>query len=144
VTRIDPGVVWLVAELRGHERQAAEELGQRKTRVEERKILDASPAARALELEKRGAGVRGVIDAQVPVPAAGQSAAVPPQGGLPGGRRGPPRIRYTCSSSRQGICWSRGRRQIRAGTSVQALNAAQIANRMTVTSLNRTSGYLGP
>jgi hypothetical protein len=28
VTRIDPGVVSLVAELRGHERQAAEELEQ--------------------------------------------------------------------------------------------------------------------
>ena len=45
VTRIDPGVVSLVAELRGHERQAAEELGQWKTRVEERKPLDASQAA---------------------------------------------------------------------------------------------------
>jgi hypothetical protein len=38
-------VLSLVAELRGHERQAAEELEQRKTRVEERKPLDASPAA---------------------------------------------------------------------------------------------------
>jgi hypothetical protein len=37
VTRIDPGVVSLVAELRGHKRQAAEELGQWKTRDEERK-----------------------------------------------------------------------------------------------------------
>jgi hypothetical protein len=36
VTRIDPGMVSLVAELRGHERQAAEELRQWKTRVEER------------------------------------------------------------------------------------------------------------
>jgi hypothetical protein len=44
VTRTDPGVVSLVA-VRGHERQAAEEL--------ERKALDASPAARALELEKQ-------------------------------------------------------------------------------------------
>ena len=46
VTRIDPGVASLVAELRGHERQAAEELEQRKTRVEEleRKVT---------ELEKR-------------------------------------------------------------------------------------------
>jgi hypothetical protein len=34
VTRIDPGVVSLVAELRGHERQAAEELGQWRTVVE--------------------------------------------------------------------------------------------------------------
>jgi hypothetical protein len=35
MTRIDPGVVLLVAELRGHERQAAGELEQWKTRVEE-------------------------------------------------------------------------------------------------------------
>jgi hypothetical protein len=35
VTRTAPGVVSLVAELRGHEREAAEELGQWKTRVEE-------------------------------------------------------------------------------------------------------------
>jgi hypothetical protein len=42
-----PGVVSLVGELRGHERQAAEESGQWTTRVEERKRLDASPAARA-------------------------------------------------------------------------------------------------
>jgi hypothetical protein len=39
VTRIDPGVVSLVAELRGHERQAAEKLGQRKTHHEERRGL---------------------------------------------------------------------------------------------------------
>jgi surface antigen len=45
VARIDSGVVSLVAELRGNARQTAEEL--------ERKALDASPAARALELEKR-------------------------------------------------------------------------------------------
>jgi len=36
VTRIDPVVVSLVAELRGHDRQAVEELGQWKTVVEER------------------------------------------------------------------------------------------------------------
>lgn len=41
VTRIDPGVVSLVAELRGHEKQAAEELGQWKTRVEKRTPRDA-------------------------------------------------------------------------------------------------------
>jgi hypothetical protein len=44
VTRIDPGVVSLLAELRGHERQAAEELEQWKTHVEEHKVIDASPA----------------------------------------------------------------------------------------------------
>jgi hypothetical protein len=51
VTRIDHGVVSQVAELRAHERQAAEESEQWKTRVEERKVIDASlvaikPAAR--------------------------------------------------------------------------------------------------
>jgi hypothetical protein len=51
VTRIDPGVVALVAELRGCERQAAEELGQGKAHHEERKLLDAtSPAAVTLAL----------------------------------------------------------------------------------------------
>jgi hypothetical protein len=45
MTRVDPGVVSLFAELRGHERQAAEEFGQRKTHHEERKVIDASPAA---------------------------------------------------------------------------------------------------
>jgi hypothetical protein len=45
VTRIDPGVVSLVAELRGHEHHAAEELEQWKTHHEERKVIDASPAA---------------------------------------------------------------------------------------------------
>ena len=44
VTRIDPGVVSLVAELSGHERQAAEELGQWKTHVEERRVIDPAPA----------------------------------------------------------------------------------------------------
>jgi hypothetical protein len=37
MARIDPGVASRVAELRGHERQAAEELGQWKTHHEERK-----------------------------------------------------------------------------------------------------------
>jgi hypothetical protein len=45
VTRFDPGVVLLFAELRGHERQGAEELGQWRTHHEERKLHDASPAA---------------------------------------------------------------------------------------------------
>ena len=49
VTRIAPGVVLLVAELRGHERHA-EELGQWKTGVEEPKPLDASPAAITLAM----------------------------------------------------------------------------------------------
>ena len=50
VTRLDPGVVLLVAELRGHERQAAEELEQWKTHHEERRVIDASPAAILLAL----------------------------------------------------------------------------------------------
>jgi hypothetical protein len=43
-------VVSLVAELRGHERQAVAELQQWKTHHEERKSLDASPAAITLAL----------------------------------------------------------------------------------------------
>ena len=43
--RVEPAVVSLVAELRGHERQAAEELGPWKTHHEERKVIDASQAA---------------------------------------------------------------------------------------------------
>jgi hypothetical protein len=50
VSRIDPGVVSLLAELRGHERQAAEELEQWKTHVEELKVIDASPAAITLAM----------------------------------------------------------------------------------------------
>jgi len=50
VARIDPGVVSLVAELHGHERQALEELEQWRTHHEERKPLDASPAAVTLAL----------------------------------------------------------------------------------------------
>src|ERR1035437_10148570 len=50
VTRIDPGVVSLVAELRGHGQQAAEESGQWKTHIEERHVIDASPAAITLVL----------------------------------------------------------------------------------------------
>src|ERR1035437_594147 len=50
VTRIDPGVVSLAAELRGHERQAVGELGQGKHRGEEHKPLDASPAAITLAM----------------------------------------------------------------------------------------------
>jgi hypothetical protein len=42
VTRIDPGVVSLVAELRGHERRAVEELEQWMTRAEEAKPLDVA------------------------------------------------------------------------------------------------------
>jgi hypothetical protein len=43
-------MVSLVAELRGHERQAPEELERWKTRVEERRVVDASPAAITLAL----------------------------------------------------------------------------------------------
>ena len=66
MTRIDFGVVALVADLRGHERPAAEELGQGKKRAEEPKVIDASPAAITLtmictrkqleEMERRGLG----------------------------------------------------------------------------------------
>jgi len=42
-------VVSLAAELHGHERRA-QELGQWKTRVEEHKVIDASPAAITLAM----------------------------------------------------------------------------------------------
>jgi hypothetical protein len=42
MTRIDPGVVSLVAELRGHERQAAEELGSGKRTSIETDQVDIS------------------------------------------------------------------------------------------------------
>ena len=45
VTRMDPGVVSLLVELRAHERQAAEGLGQWKTHHEVRKVIDATPPA---------------------------------------------------------------------------------------------------
>jgi hypothetical protein len=41
VTRSDPGAVSLVAELRGHERRAVEELEQWKTRADYAKPLDS-------------------------------------------------------------------------------------------------------
>jgi hypothetical protein len=44
VTRIGPGVVSLVAELRGHERQAAEELSQWKAHIEESRSPRCWPA----------------------------------------------------------------------------------------------------
>jgi hypothetical protein len=44
VTRIDPAIISLVAELLRHERQAAQEVGQWKTGVKEPKLPDASPA----------------------------------------------------------------------------------------------------
>jgi hypothetical protein len=50
VTRIDSGVVSRVAELRGHERRAAEELSRWETRVEEPRPLDTSPAAITLAM----------------------------------------------------------------------------------------------
>jgi hypothetical protein len=70
VTRIDPGVVSLVAVLRGHERQATEELGQWKTRVEEHKPLDASQAA-------SGDGQPGSRAEVFPVPGGGRVGPFP-------------------------------------------------------------------
>jgi hypothetical protein len=49
VTRTDTGVISLVAELHGHELQAAEDWAREEPR-EERKPLDASPAATTLAL----------------------------------------------------------------------------------------------
>jgi hypothetical protein len=108
VTRIDSGAVSLVAELRGHQRQAAGELGRRKTGVEEPKPLDASPAAITLallltdeeldSLDKRagdgeiaGRGRPGGSDVASPQPAARQHEPAqysPPTARRPTGDRG--------------------------------------------------------
>jgi hypothetical protein len=45
VTKIDTGVLAMSAELRALERQVAEELAQWKVVVENRKVVDATPAA---------------------------------------------------------------------------------------------------
>jgi hypothetical protein len=45
VTKIDTGVLAMAAELRALERQVAEELAQWKVVVENRKVVDATPAA---------------------------------------------------------------------------------------------------
>src|ERR1035437_3653677 len=50
VTRIDPGVVSLVAEFRAHEQPVDQELEKGKTHHEERRVIDASPAAITLAL----------------------------------------------------------------------------------------------
>ena len=102
VTRIDPGVVSLAAELRGHERQAAEELEPWKTHPEERKVIDASPAA-----------VPTLHEAGLP----GEEAV----------RRGfAARVRRAGG----GYAGAGDGGKFGAGTSVQALNAAQIAKQI--------------
>jgi hypothetical protein len=105
VARIDPGIIPLVTELRGHERQAAEELEQWKAHHEERKVIDASPAAITLvllltdeeldSLEKGagdgGGGRPGGSDVASPQPAArhGEPTQVfPPMPRPPTGDRG--------------------------------------------------------
>src|ERR1035437_1696472 len=61
VTRFARGVVSLVAELPGHERQAARELDQWNTSHEEPEPLDGSPAARGLELERAAEEGHGML-----------------------------------------------------------------------------------
>jgi hypothetical protein len=83
VTRIDPGVVSLVAELRGHERQAAQEWGQWKTRVEDRKPLDAPPAAITLAMvctrvRERRSRTKGSITTGVRLHQQGCRKSMPP------------------------------------------------------------------
>ena len=71
MARIDPGVVSLVSELRGHERQAAEGLEQWKTRVEEREVIDASPGG---DYPGAAADRRGVGDSLAKRPGDGDIA----------------------------------------------------------------------
>jgi hypothetical protein len=84
VTRIDPAIISLVAELRRHERQAAEELGQWKTGLEEPKLPDASPAAFTLaqictpeeleEIERRASALQLELDLEQRAPSGAQLA----------------------------------------------------------------------
>jgi hypothetical protein len=119
VTRIDPGVVSLVAVLQGHERQAAERLERWKTGGEERKPLDEPPAAITLallltdeevdSLEKRPGdkeiargGRPSGSDVARPQPAArhGEPAQVFPADAAPADRR--PRLDGVICGSRSG------------------------------------------
>jgi hypothetical protein len=61
VTRIDPGVVSLRAELRARERQGHRELEQWKTGVEEPKVIDASLAAIRLAMLMTPAELEGLL-----------------------------------------------------------------------------------
>src|ERR1035437_6123698 len=126
----------MVAELRAQERQAAEELGQWKTRAEERKVIDASQAAITLamlmaaeleEVEKRAgvgeiAGRRrpGGPDVASPQPAARRhdpAQVSPANAAAPDGR---PRMDGV-------ICWS-GSRAVAKDPSA-ATNALEIGSR---------------
>jgi|SRR5450759_512152 hypothetical protein len=137
VTRIDPGVVSLAAELRGHERQAAEELEPWKTHPEERKVIDASPAAVRLAM----------ISNQRPRPGRRRSP--------PSTRRAfPGKKRYAEDSLR--VFVEQAGDMLEPGTaansapgrackrSTRRRSPSRSPIRMTVTGLNRTSGYLGP
>jgi len=94
VTRIALGVVSLVAELRGHERQAARELDQWNTSHEEPEPLDGSPAARALELERQADEVHGMLRRS------GAGARDQPDGGGPHPPRGErPGVEPGCAST---------------------------------------------
>jgi hypothetical protein len=61
VTRIDPGVVTLVAQLRRNERQAAEELGRGRQHSADRKVILDQRVAGMAEIPGGGSGllVRG-------------------------------------------------------------------------------------
>jgi hypothetical protein len=79
VTRIDPAIIRLIAELLQHERQAAQEMGQWKTGVEERKTSDASPAVFTLAqlctpeeleaIERRASALQLELDLEQQAPA---------------------------------------------------------------------------
>jgi hypothetical protein len=118
-------VVSLVAELRGHERQAVAELQQWKTHHEERKSLDASPAAITLALlltdeeldsQEKRAGVGEIPRGGRP----GGSNVASPQ---PAARHGEPDQVFRANASPPGgrprmdgvIGWSRSLRGKRCG-----------------------------
>jgi hypothetical protein len=129
VTGIEPGVVSLVAEQGGHERQAAEELERWKTRGEERKAVDPRRRWSPWPCSLRG-GARWIWNggrwnrrrrwsprrdrrSGCARDRPGGSGPHCPRGGLPGEDAGRREFRCACSSSRSGMCWSRGSRSAR-------------------------------
>src|ERR1035437_756577 len=132
----------MVAELRAQERQAAEELGQWKTRAEERRVIDASQAAITLamlmaaeleEVEKR-AGVGEIAgrrrpdgpDVASPQPAAlhGEPARVFPANASAPERR--PRLAGVIGwSGIRSAAKDRFRRRQRPSRSAAAMHASQ-------------------
>jgi hypothetical protein len=147
VTRIDPGVVLLVAELRGHGRQASEELGQWKTHQEERRVMDASPAAITLATLRNGEGLDSMEKRAGDGEIAGHgrpdgSNVTSPQPAARHGRACPSIPRRWCSPRRRSrvggvICWRRIRARGKGSFPILQGRRAQGSSPRCVTPANQ-------